>query len=134
VAKDGVIYAGCLDGKVYAINAETGKGLWEFDTKSFDPRGKGSPIVSAPILVSDSLVVADESGNVYVINPKIGIGERIKNPEDDNKPTISALVRAPLCPYEGTVYIHAQNDCLYSVDINQRKISQPLSLSPKQES
>jgi hypothetical protein len=134
VAKDGVVYAGCLDGKVYAINTETGEGLWEFDTKNFDPKGKGSPIVSAPILVSNSLVVAAESGNVYVINSKTGDGERIKNPEDDKKSSIGAPVRATLCTHGGLVYIHAQDDYLYSVDIEQKKVSKFFSLSVKQES
>ncbi len=134
VVKDGVVYAGCLNGKVYAIDAETGEGLWEFDTKNFDPKGKGSPIVSTPILVSDSLVVAADSGNVYVINSKTGIGERIKNPESNGKSTIGAIVRAPLCAHEGMVYIHAQDNCLYALDIGEERISWRLPLSVKQES
>ena len=126
VVEDGVVYAGCLDGKVYAIDADSGRELWEFDA--------GGPIVASPILVDDSLVVAAESGNVYVINSKTGIGERIKNPEGDNKPSIGAPVRATLCAHEGTVYIHAQDNCLYTLDIGEERISWRLPLAIKQES
>ncbi len=123
---EGAVYACCLDGKTYAINAGTGKELWRLDT--------GSPIVSSPILVDNLLILAAESGNVYVINPETGDGERIKNPEDGNKPTINAQIRASLCAREGVVYIHAQDDYLYPVDIAQRKIGEPFSLTIKAES
>jgi len=109
-----VVYASCLDNKIYAIDADNGKELWSFDV--------GSPIVVSPLLVDDSLVVAAESGNVYVINPKTGIDERIKNPENDNKPTINALVQATPCAQEGIVYIRGQDNCLYALDIKQGEV------------
>jgi len=119
LVSNNVVYAGCLDGEIYAIDAGNGKELWKFDTKSFDPKGKGSPIVSTPVLAGDSLVVAAESGNVYVINLETGIGERIKNPGNDNKPTINAIVQATPCVQEGIVYIRGQDNCLYALDIEQ---------------
>jgi len=126
VVNEGVVYAGCLDGKIYAINAGTGEELWGFDA--------GGPIVSSPILVDNLLIVATESGNLYVIDPETGDGERIKNPENGNRPTINAQIRASLFAHEGMVYIHAQDDHLYSVDIEQRKIGEPFPLTIKAES
>jgi outer membrane protein assembly factor BamB len=114
LVSNNVVYASCLDNKIYAIDADNGTQLWSFDA--------GSPIVVSPLLVDDALVVAAESGNVYVISPKTGIGERIKNPENDNKPTINALVQAAPCAQEGIVYIRGQDDCLYALDIEQREV------------
>ena len=114
LVSNNVVYASCLDNKIYAIDADSGTQLWSFDA--------GSPIVVSPLLVDDSLVVAAESGNVYVINPKTGIGERIKNPENDNKPTINALVQATPCAQEGIVYIRGKDNCLYALDIKQGEV------------
>jgi outer membrane protein assembly factor BamB len=121
---DGVVYAGCLDGKLYAIEAETGEKLWEFDG--------GDSIVSSPVLMDSLLIVAVESGNVYVINPETGDGERIKNPENGNKPTINAQIRASLCAHEGLVYIRGEDNQLYVVDIEKREVSWKVSLTIKE--
>jgi len=114
LVSNNVVYAGCLDGEIYAIDAGSGTQLWSFDA--------GSPIVVSPILVDDSLVVAAESGNVYVINSKTGTGERIRNPGNDNKPTINALVQATPCVQEGIVYIRGQDNYLYALDIEQGEV------------
>ncbi len=117
VVNDGIVYAGCLDGKVYALDAERGKESWEFDA--------GGRIVSSPILVGDSLVVATEPGNVFVINPKTGSGERIKNPDDfqNGKSLIDARIQSSLCALDSIVYIRAQDNCLYAVDVAKREIT-----------
>jgi outer membrane protein assembly factor BamB len=121
IVNAGIVYAGCLDGKLYAIEAETGEKLWEFDA--------GSPIVSPPVLMDDQLIVAAESGNVYVINRETGNGERIKNPENGNKPTINAQIRAPLCAHESLVYIRGEDNQLYVVDIEKGEVSWNFSLT-----
>jgi outer membrane protein assembly factor BamB len=116
LVSDGIVYAACLDGKVYALDAERGKESWQFDT--------GGRIVSSPILVDDSLVVATEPGNVFVINPKTGSGERIVNPDDseNGKSLIDARIQSALCVLDGIVYIRAQDNCLYAVDVAEREI------------
>jgi outer membrane protein assembly factor BamB len=124
IVHEGIIYAGCLDGRLYAIEAETGEKLWEFDA--------GAPIVSSPVLTDSLLIVANEAGNVYVINPETGEGERIKNPENDNKPAINAQIRASICAQEGLVYIRGEDDRLYIVDIEQRKVSQSIPLTTEE--
>jgi outer membrane protein assembly factor BamB len=127
IVNEGTVYAGCLDGKVYAIDAETGKELWQFESQ--DSRGKPAAIVSPPVLAGDLLIVANEAGNVYVINPETGEGERIRNPEDDNKPTINAEIRASFCADEDLAYIRGEDNQLYVVDINMGGVSWKVNLT-----
>ncbi|HEY4711578.1 MAG TPA: PQQ-binding-like beta-propeller repeat protein, partial [Dehalococcoidia bacterium] len=127
IVNEGIVYAGCLDGKLYAISAETGEELWQFE--STDAQGKATPIVSSPVLMDNLLIIANESGNVYVINPETGEGEQIKNPENDNKPTINAQIRTPLCAHEGLVYIRGEDNQLYGVDIEKGELSWNISLT-----
>jgi len=121
IVNEGIVYAGCLDGKLYAIEAKTGEKLWEFDAES--------PIVSSPVLMDNLLIAAAESGNVYVINPETGVGERIKNRENSDKPTINDQIRASLCAHEGLVYIRGEDNQLYIVDIGNKEVSQPIPLT-----
>jgi len=123
VVSEGVVYAGCLDGKLYAIEAKTGEKLWEFDT--------GKPIVSSPVLTDNLLVVANEAGNVYIINPETAYAEQIKNPDNANKSTINAKIRASFCAYENLVYIRGEDNQLYVVDIEEKTVSEPISLTKK---
>jgi len=128
LVRNSIVYAGCLDGKVYAIDINSGNELWEFDAES--------PIVVSPILVNDSLVVASESGNVYIINSKTGESERIKNSEEpgnDNRASIDAPIQASLCAQGAMAYVHAQDNCLYALDIERGKITWKLPLTIKQE-
>ena len=111
VVSGGVVYAGCLDGKIYALDAETGDELWEFDTES--------SIVASPILVDDLLVVACDSGEVYILETDIVVDERLVS----DPISIGFSIEGSICVQGGTVYIRAQNDCLYSLDINEGKIS-----------
>ena len=121
IINEGIVYAGCLDGKLYAIEAKTGEELWEFDAES--------PIVSSPVLIDNLLIVGAESGNVYVINPETGVGERIKNRENSDKPTINDQIRASLCAHEGLVYVRGEDNQLYIVDIGNKEVSQPIPLT-----
>lgn len=111
---EGVVYAGSLDGGIYAFDAKTGEQLWRFDCES--------PIVVSPVLVENWLVIASESGDIYIVNPETGSGERVEGPENSNRPTVNGRIRASLCAHDGVVYIHTQNDSLFSFDIEQRKV------------
>jgi len=127
IVNEGIVYAGCLDGKVYAIYAETGEELWQFESQ--DSRGKPAAIVSPPVLVGNLLIVANEAGNVYVINSETGDGERIKNRENSDKSTIDAQIRAPFCAQEGLVYIRGEDNQLYVVDIEKGEVSWKVNLT-----
>lgn len=60
------VYAGSLDGKVYAIDTATGDLLWDpFDTQE--------PIRAAPVLTGGSLIVVNRDGAVYGLDPQTGL-------------------------------------------------------------
>ena len=123
VVNEGTVYAGCLDGKLYAIEAETGEELWEFDA--------ASPIVSSPVLAGKLLVVIDESGNVYVFDISTGSG-------DESVPltviSIGASVRSPFYAQGDLIYIRAEDDSVYVVDITEGEIVSgwPVSLAAEE--
>jgi outer membrane protein assembly factor BamB len=114
IVHEGIVYAGCLDGKLYAIEAETGGKLWEFDT--------GDPIVSSPVLMDNLLIVANESGTVYIFDLSTGLGD------DEVAPlrtiSIGADVKSSFCAQEGLVYIRSENDSIYVVDIDKGEVAE----------
>jgi outer membrane protein assembly factor BamB len=101
-----MVYAGCLDNKVYALDASTGDELWHFTADN--------QIVATPVLVDNLLVAASESGTVYILGADSGkpehepvsVGASVKVP-----------VRAPLYAEGNMVYVHASNRCVYAVDV-----------------
>jgi outer membrane protein assembly factor BamB len=117
--RDGVVYAGCLDGKIYAIDAISGEELWEFNT--------GSPIVASPIFVDDLLVVASENsedgqgGKIYAFDVNATPEDRVLIPLKTIP--LDAQIWAPLCAHDGIVYVRAQDNCLYTVDIDQGRVA-----------
>ena len=63
---DDVLFAGNLDGNVYAVDALTGDLVWpRFPTEG--------PVRAAPVIAGGTLVVVDRDGNVYGIDPSDGI-------------------------------------------------------------
>jgi outer membrane protein assembly factor BamB len=112
IVNEGIVYAGCLDGKLYAIEAETGRKLWEFDAES--------PIVSSPVLMDNLLIVTDESGTVYVFDLSAEL-------EDEAVPlkaiSIGADVRSSFYAQEGLVYIRDEDNWIYIVDIDMGAVS-----------
>jgi len=120
LVNEGVVYAGCLDGKVYAIGAETGEKLWEFDA--------GNPVVSSPVLMDNLLIVADELGSVYVFDLNAELEGKAVVPLKTM--SVGAAVRGSLCAQEGLVYIRAQDNWVYVLDIDRGGLSwkSPLSI------
>jgi outer membrane protein assembly factor BamB len=124
IVNEGIVYAGCLDGKVYAIDAETGEELWQFESR--DTQDKPVPIVSSPVLMDSLLIVADESGTVYVFDLSAEL-------EDEAMPlkviSIGADVRSFFCAQEGLVYIRGEDNQLYVVDIDMGGVSWKVNLT-----
>jgi len=124
IVNEGIVYAGCLDGKVYAIDAETGEELWQFESR--DTRGKPVPIVSSPVLMDNLLIVTDESGTVYVFDLSTEL-------EDEAMPlkviSIGADVRSSFCAQGGLVYIRGEDNQLYVVDIDMGGVSWKVNLT-----
>lgn len=116
VVDKGVVYASCLDGKIYAVDAETGERLWDFDA--------GSPIIASPVLVKNLLVVASESGDVYILKSGVMAGNRLAN-----KVSLKAPIQASLSAHEGIVYVRGQDDWLYAINIDRGKVDWKLPLT-----
>ena len=128
VVDEGIVYAGCLDGKLYAIEADTGRERWSYLTE--DQNGKPSPIVSSPVLTDNLLIVVNESGTVYVFD----LGAELGNDAVPLKIiSIGAAVRSSFCAQEGLVYIRDEDNWTYAVDINEGEISWKLDLTKKEE-
>jgi outer membrane protein assembly factor BamB len=122
LVSEGVVYAGCLDGKVYAIGAETGEKLWEFDA--------GNPVVSSPVLMDNLLIVADELGSVYVFDLNAELAGKAVVPLKTM--SVGAAVRGSLCAQEGLVYIRAQDNWVYVLDIDRGGLSWKSSLTSEE--
>ena len=94
------VYAGCFDGMVYALNAESGAEIAALDL--------GSPVRSWPILVEDRIIVATEAGKVYSIDTE--------NNQEQLLGEIGEAIYAPLCYSEGVIYVYTQAQNLYALN------------------
>jgi outer membrane protein assembly factor BamB len=61
---DGMLYFGALDGKLYALSADSGKQVWMFDTRS--------TIGSSPTVVDGIIYFGSGDGRVWAIDAKSG--------------------------------------------------------------
>ena len=66
----GVIYAGSLDGKVYAHATSDGAERWQ------QPFDAGDAVRAAPLIVGSTLIVVDTSGVVHAIDTEDGTASR----------------------------------------------------------
>jgi eukaryotic-like serine/threonine-protein kinase len=64
LSKDGVLYVGTLGDKVFAVEAASGKALWNFTTQGH--------VWAAPVLNSSTVYVGDAASKIYAINAKEG--------------------------------------------------------------
>ena len=120
IINEGIVYAVCLDGRLYAVEAETGEKEWEFDA--------GSAIVSSPVLTDNLLVVADESGTVYVFDLS---AQFVDEAVPLKTISIGTAVKSSFCAQDGLAYIRGQDNSIYVVDIERGEIVDgwPLSLA-----
>jgi outer membrane protein assembly factor BamB len=116
VVYKGTIYAGCLDGKVYALNAATGEKVAEIDL--------ASPVSSSPVVVDDSIIVASEEGKIYAIYT----GDNQKKELFD----LEVRVDAPLSVSDGVIYVHTQKkEALHALDARRGLVLWMLPLTSK---
>ncbi|MCG9126092.1 PQQ-like beta-propeller repeat protein [Candidatus Poribacteria bacterium] len=59
---DGTVYVAALDGKLHALNAETGKSKWKYDAKA--------PIKSSPSISDGVIYFGDENGIFHAVDIK----------------------------------------------------------------
>lgn len=112
---NGTIYAPNMDGKVYALDTETGALLNQFDL--------GGSIVSSPMMINivtdeeevySLIVVATQEGEVYSLNTA--------NNEQKLLTSLGEKVQAPLFASEGIVYIHTFEDNLHAIDVEAGRV------------
>ena len=110
LVSNGTIYAPNMDGKVYALDAETGALINEFDL--------GGQIVSSPVVIElvteeeevySLIIVATQEGEVYSLNTA--------NNEQKLLASLGEKVQAPLFASDSTVYIHTFEDNLHAIDV-----------------
>lgn len=69
---DGMIYFGCWDSKLYALNLLTGTLVWSFQS-GLDPVNRGMEgIQSSPSVVDSLVIIGSRDANVYALHAKTG--------------------------------------------------------------
>ncbi|MDD5288733.1 MAG: PQQ-binding-like beta-propeller repeat protein, partial [Dehalococcoidales bacterium] len=114
---NGIVYAPCLDGNVYALNASNGSLVHKYEF--------GDPISSSPVAMGDSIVVATtnlrkNTGNVFLINTQTGSQKELDS--------FAEGINAPLFVSDDVVYVHTTKDNLYGINV-LTKTRQTFSLS-----
>jgi len=64
VVYEGVIYFGCHDGKLYAVDIETAELLWDFETED--------TVLSPPAISEGVIYFGSDDGNVYALDLETG--------------------------------------------------------------
>jgi outer membrane protein assembly factor BamB len=115
---DGKVYCGNNDGRLYCIEAASGKKLWDFLT--------GDLVESTPTIVDGSVVFGSFDGNVYCLDAANGkerwhfrTGLRLAGFTgiDDVKQGVDSSAAV----VEGRVYFGAWDGKMYCVDCNNGK-------------
>ena len=76
---NGVVYFGSSDGYIYAVNANTGKQIWDFQTAYRN--------ISSPAVANGMVYTGADDGNIYCINA--ATGAKYGRPLQAESPTIS---------------------------------------------
>lgn len=100
VVVSGTVYAGCDDGKVYALNARTGKDSWRpFDT--------GGTVSAPPAAAGDMLFVGNGTGTFYGIDRKTGQKRWAIN--------LGSAIESPATVAAGYVYVGDNSGTLHAI-------------------
>ena len=102
VGANGLVYAGCMDGKMYAVDSVTGLKRWDFVT--------GDVVYSSPALGADGTVYfGSYDGNVYALNGDTG-------EKRWEFLTEGAVAASPVIGPDGTVYIGSTDNRVYALN------------------
>ena len=105
VSDGATIYVGSLDGNLYALNADTGLPVWP------TPFETNEPIVSAPVLVPEGVIVANDKGDLFLVRTQDGQEIRSFSAKDH--------IRAPLVSpsTDSVIYFSAMNHSIRAADL-----------------
>ncbi|WP_347242838.1 PQQ-binding-like beta-propeller repeat protein, partial [Thermogutta sp.] len=65
------VYFGCMDGKVYCLNASTGALIWSYQTKKRD-NATAAKLIQSPTVYNGVVYIGNESARVYALNASDG--------------------------------------------------------------
>lgn len=113
VINNDVVYAPCLDGKVYMLNAVTGASV--ADAVTLDSASSSQPVVAG-----NAVIVASEAGHVYAIDTTNYQKRELNN--------LSQTINAPLAAGNGSIFVHTADDTLNALDATSGIVQWKLSL------
>lgn len=102
VVADGTVYVGAYNGKVYAIDADSGSDVWNYDTDS--------PIAGGVAVAGDTLFVGTSDGELHAIDVASGESKQGFPFQTEKKIWSTPVVQ------DGTVYFGSLDHRLYAVD------------------
>ena len=101
IAKSGVIYVGCLDGKLYALDPAAGAQKWAFATSGYCVTG--SPSVDG----NGVIYIGDSDGMLYAVSPE---GKELWRFAAG-----SNIASAPAIAEDGTLYFTSYDSTIYAI-------------------
>lgn len=101
VIVEGRIFLGAQDGKLRAIDAETGKDMWAFPT--------GGPIMNSAAVAGGKVFFGSHDGNIYCLSASDG-------KELWRFATGAGVWTAP-CVDDGVVYMGSRDGVFYAIDV-----------------
>jgi eukaryotic-like serine/threonine-protein kinase len=118
VAYKGIIYAPCMNGQVYGLDAKTGDTIFDYDTE-------GS-VASCPVIVNGRLIVATKNKNLWSLSTDPAVKDRIKLTD------IPEEVTAPLAAMDNIIYINGPDNSVrpYKLEDNKSTVAvlSPISI------
>ena len=114
VIDNATVYAGCLDGFIYALNPDTGVIVKEFDVKKELDLKSPVAFSSQPVIVDSSIIFADREGVIFAINTDNSQIRVIINLKEKLKKDVT--VDGPLTAYKGIIYVHTQDGALQRIN------------------
>lgn len=107
VVSDGVVYFGAGDGRLYALDARSGKMLWSFATTG---RVRSTPAVAAGTVYFGSM-----DGSFYALGAKTG-GLKWKFKTVGNEYFPAGEIQSSPAVVDGTVYFGSRDYYIYALD------------------
>ncbi len=101
IAADGTVYVGCLDGKLYALNGNTGELRWAFSSGAYFVLG--SPSIDG----FGRIFFGDSDGVIHTVSPW--------GAEIWSYTAQSNISSAPTIAQDGTLYVTSYDSTLYAI-------------------
>ena len=103
------VFAPSLDGRLYAYDLTTRRVAWVYPAD-----GDIGPIISAPVVVGDTVVVGSDDENIVVLDA--ATGTRLWDQR------VGSKIRAPLTAAGSVVYVYTIDRVLRAYDVVDRRL------------